>query len=200
MDSCLMNVDVKRGYNEIFDVIFDTGCVIAGGYARWMLSPSVNPVEAGDIDVWAPNEAAHIAVRKELFNYLEGVVDAGEFTLGKHKVQVIPMETWCDPNFERLIDEYDYTICQAMVNNKYLGVCSTGFHAAEQLKVLELTKWAKENPMRNPIRVLWRGYKYTKRGYYMPMHTLLPIIQKLPTDMTELLDRYTDEPWEYPFL
>jgi len=46
---------VLRGITElepIWDAVYNNGGVIAGGYARYCLSPTKNPAPASDIDVF----------------------------------------------------------------------------------------------------------------------------------------------------
>lgn len=152
---------------------------ICGGYVRWMCSPTQNPKQASDVDVYAYTEkafndimkhfsAAKLVVRYENENAITYVRPADI----SHKYYALPPIQLIKPihegamiavgNMETVIKNFDFTVIRAGLINRDLALVDADFEHDEQNSILRLKN------IHCPISSTLRCMKYAAKGYWLP--------------------------------
>lgn len=176
---------VKRGYHPNFEEFFSRGAVIAGGYARYMLDPYDNPPQPADVDVWCPSE--------KVFNELSSLGGWDSIAPDLPPIQIIEPPRWAGTDWDGLVKSFDFTACQFVVHNRYFGASTVAAERTLHHKTLEFI-----GPMAigNPVRTLWRMFRYSKKGFQVPFNTVLALLEDIVDDrdhINTLIEKYRQE-------
>jgi len=160
-------------------------CFIAGGFARWVLSPNDTTPCPGDIDIFFENEESYDKcvwlLRKEKFTIaLEShhavtmnPPNTAEFDVGGINIQLIKPRGNRVGNIFDVLDGFDISICQAALvitpENKLKGYVSNLFTICEAQQRVRLVKMA------HPIATMRRCIKYASKGYKVGARVILDI-------------------------
>lgn len=178
-------VPVRRGFDAIaplFDMIEGRG-FICGGYARYCASPLLNPVTAGDVDVYCYTDDDFTALKEELQKHLAVQIETGravtfhptdsgklaycpEVQLVK-PVKVFRILTVGTP--EEVLANFDFTVARASIISRTEAMVDQDFLADEKNKRLSLRNI--HCPISSTLRVL----KYSHRGYRITPSDILPL-------------------------
>lgn len=162
----LVNLPVKRGFDsevlELYDTIKTFDGFIAGGYARFCLSPLDQPAPTADIDVY-PLKPNNFDCLQEVLTAKYRKVNESDCTItfetpSQLIVQLIkPFR--CGDSIEEVIKGFDLTICTAAILTPESGITHAEFATDELNHQLNFTF------IDSPLVALFRAIKYIKRGY-----------------------------------
>lgn len=203
MASELIKRPILRGYEEVKDVVdaaLKLKCVIAGGYARYMLSTEETPAKPGDLDIFCPDDKAYSDMMycAPLSTLEEVEVTAYSTRLAHFSIEVNlikPEVLTTDGDHAKFLADFDFTICQALVDNAEYGWVTSEYERAEELGALILTEWK----LKNPVSTMYRAIKYAKRGYDLPAETIIDIFEAWQkVDKAEIISHYLSGPYGWP--
>lgn len=162
---------IKRGTESIqalFGEIQKCKAVIAGGYARYCLSPSANPVPAKDIDIFMSNTDANLVNKlSESIQHL-GHLKIFESELAitfSENPQIQIIKPRIEKNFvtcgsiEEILSNFDFSICRAALTSLTEGLVDEHFESDELARRLQIKF------IHNPVVEVTRFIKYGKKGY-----------------------------------
>lgn len=203
MSNEFIEVPVIRGITEIaplLELAQATGAVICGGYARFCCSQVVDPVKAGDVDVFpGPNtdsldrltaELQRIGFTTEYENEIAITLKAptgdGADQLWQYRpqIQIIKrkheerMNT--EGTLQDLLKRFDFTVVRIGLLNTTTALADKDFIEHERQKVLHI-----ENIV-CPISSLLRCMKYGRKGYFIK-----------PSEAVKLFAEWTERGEEY---
>lgn len=190
--------EVRRGLKRItplLPLVREGLVVIAGGFARYMVSPLIkqNVAAPGDVDLFCTSVEAYDEVRKALSK-----MGATQTTSGllyttysvpdmTDPVQLItPAKSkFADPqhytygNPIQVISRFDFSVCQfALIPDEdaeegFVILGSIQGIADERNQFLRIV-----NDLGNPLRPIMRAQKYIRRGYFMPLSQYVLMFDK----------------------
>jgi len=183
---------IKRGGDSIIDLLLEIrkvteGCFIAGGMARWMLSPQENPAPPGDIDLYFTNQLAFDRTVNCLltqgFQIIADTTNAISFVTPNiviyrdvMSIQAIKPTPERSGSYANVLNNFDFTISQAavmLINDSELrGVVADSFFRDEAARVIQINK------MYNPILTIMRFMKYSRKGYMIRNKNLIETLLK----------------------
>lgn len=159
-------------------------CFIAGGFARWVLSPDASTPHPSDIDIYFENDDSFYKARFILSNEgFTAVLDTKnaltfsqpntvEFGIGI-SIQLIKPHNGRMGTVYDVLDKFDLNICQAALvitpQNTLKGYVSQGFlwgETNQKMHILHIS---------NPLATLQRCMKYAARGYKIANKNLLRV-------------------------
>lgn len=162
-------------------------CFIAGGFARWVLSPDDSTPQPNDIDIYFENDDAYCKAKFILSH--EGFTVAletdnaltltqpnmVEFGIGI-AIQLIKPYDGRKGTVYDVLDKFDLNICQAALvitpQNTLKGYVSDGFlwgETKQKMHILHIS---------NPLATLQRCMKYAGKGYKITNKNLLRVFVK----------------------
>jgi len=160
-------------------------CFIAGGFARWVLSPNETTPIPGDIDIYFDAEPSFAKAKFILGK--EGFVTAletdnaltirppgtAEFDTPIN-IQLIKPRDGRKGTVYDVLDAFDINVCQAALvikdDNTLKGYVSSGFTWGETHQKLHIVNIA------NPLATMQRCVKYAAKGYKIGNKSLLKIL------------------------
>ena len=177
---------VLRGFTEIkeiYDIVYDHGGYICGGWVRYMVSPVANPAPSQDVDVYCPDEDTYLAITEALEMIADGIyTSAVSTTFNKFKdrphippVQVIKPRTdgrlVTEGTLQDVLENFDFTICRAGLINSEEAVVDPDFVEDETEKRIRIKN--VHCAFGNMMRVM----KYHSRGYKVLPSDLIPLFE-----------------------
>lgn len=181
--SNFIKLPIRRGFAEVsalFNLIQGRG-VICGGYARYCVSPVLNPAPAGDVDVYAHTVEDFESLKKDLREHLRKSKDnpvsiSYERTI-KGDLAYTPQIQLIKPlvkgrmvgvgPMETILSNFDFTIARAGILSETEGLVDELFENDEIAQRLRLRN------IHCPISSTLRCTKYVKKGYWLrPADTL----------------------------
>ena len=159
-------------------------CFIAGGFARWVLSPNDTTPCPGDIDIYFQDEPSYSMAKfvlgKEGFKIALETNNAltlnppnsAEFDEPLN-IQLIKPSNNRQGSVYDVLDAFDLNICQAALvikdDNTLKGYVSQGFNwgeANQRMHILNIS---------SPLATLQRCMKYAGRGYKISSKNLMKV-------------------------
>jgi len=199
------NAPIRRGH-EIISILFDDILVegyswLAGGFARWALSPSDKPVPYDDVDIFCKD--------KDTYNYIQRIIDTSfecwhdnpacrSYKKNKtvERYKNIPNVQLIKPRddgavitmgeIETILENFDFTVTRAAIAvdprdpSEIIGIVDEDFILDECDKSLSLKN------IHCPISSTFRVIKYCRKGYSIN----IPEIFKLFADWDDRDDDY----------
>lgn len=158
---------------------------ICGGYVRYMCSPCVSPAEAGDIDIYPNDMAAHESILQDLgkMGYKESFtspVAVSFFTEhgpleGVPKLQIIVPKNEgaivADGTLEQIINSFDFTVVRIGLTSLSEALADDDFAKDELNKRLSIKN------IHCPISSVKRIAKYTTKGYRIHPFQILKLYE-----------------------
>jgi hypothetical protein len=180
--STFVKLPVLRGFREIepvWELCQQYGSMICGGYARYCLSQTANPIPAGDVDLFPQSNENHEKLLEALKAIGLKVKHENEIsvtfeTIKEHenprwlavpRIQVIkPVVDGAIVTvgpMEEILNNFDFTIVRAGLLNAEEGL------ADEDFVVDDKTCKIKIKNIHCPISSTLRCIKYSKKGYWL---------------------------------
>jgi hypothetical protein len=151
-----VKAQVFRGFTEINKIYYDVSVhdgIICGGYVRYMCSPRLDPVKAGDLDIYCPTEeifdklkemfTAHLSIRVETevaITYNRGNGNNRYFPAPP--IQLIkPIREGkivANGSLEEILENFDFTIIRAGLTSTHTAMVDADFAHDETKMVLRL--------------------------------------------------------------
>ena len=190
----MLRIAPRRGVDEIlglYAAISLRGGVIAGGYARYMCSPSSVPRPYTDVDIFSYNETCYEALEMH-FRSSEGIQIAHTNEISTtFDVSNCPEYKQC-PNINlispkvrktsvtvgsevEILDSFDFTVCRAAVISPNEVLVDDNFLADESKGEIRFHK------IRSPIGALFRVIKYVEKGYKLPWDEAFKLMESWDT-------------------
>lgn len=180
-----VNVPVRRGFDTVrslFALIEGKG-FICGGYARWCASPVIDPVAAGDVDVYCYSDESFEDLNVLLREHLEVAIDTPRAITFKRttsgRLAYVPEVQLVKPvskfkivtkgSKEDVLSNFDFTIVRACITSPSEALVDEDFELDELRQVLRLRN------IHCPISSTLRCVKYAKRGYRLRPFDILPL-------------------------
>ncbi len=189
--------EARRGIYEIrplLDIMKKVGAsykhppFIAGGFARWVMSPLSQPKPTNDIDIFSPN--AECATKLVDACCASGLVENGSFyrsLAGWHSdaADTLPWSiSICNPDIpvkvkvwygtpEEVVSHFDFSVVRVTLTVNEDGICDTRFMSDE--RELRITVCAVDYP----VFLIDRIAKYVHKGYVLHTTELLKVAQLL---------------------
>lgn len=193
----LKNLPILRGLTEIrpiWDIVYNNGGVIAGGYARYCLSPKKNPVPAGDVDVFPIKPESYEALVEKIgakFNKAyENDVSMGFRRSNSRGLTACPTIQVIKPrsegrlqttgSIEHIIRNFDFTVVRAALVDQKMGLVDKDFEEDEVHMKLHIKN------IHCPIGTSKRVARYVQKGYSIREFEIL----KLFVDWMNREDEY----------
>jgi hypothetical protein len=178
-----------RGYDYVIPLLAElrncgVNCFIAGGFARWVLSPNELTPIADDIDIYFYDQESFSIAKTVLIVNNKFVLnmetdnaltisppsDTGIWT--PLHVQLIKPHGKRVGNIFDVLDTFDLNICQAALqidqqSDTLQGYASYEFTKGENKQVVKILT------CESPLSVLVRCCKYSAKGYRVPAKELL---------------------------
>jgi hypothetical protein len=181
-------VPVRRGIEEMSPLInaaLAYGAHIAGGAARWMVSPVANPVPTADIDIFPPDQSVFEALEATLMHmgyekYRGGRADMaltfmhpGLKSPTRFVQLVVPRKekhmNTAATNVEELLASLDFTVSRAVIVSTGYALVDVDFERDERLRLLRVRHIVC------PISSVRRIAKYTTKGYRCRMLEIIKL-------------------------
>lgn len=152
----------KRGGDAVVGLLAvlrndGVNCFIAGGFARWVLSPNDTTPCPGDIDIYFEND--------DSFNKAKFDISIS--------IQLIKPREGRQGTVYDVLDAFDISICQAALvitpQNTLKGYVSKGFTWGEENQKIHIVNIV------SPLATMQRCMKYAAKGYKVGNKTLLKI-------------------------
>lgn len=170
-----VTLPILRGREKIAPLLvrFAAYAHFAGGYVRYMVSPNVNVIEAGDVDLFPGKKENYDYIIKTLSKYLEKVADSSvAVTFGKKTtgpfagcpaIQVIKPTNQgaliAEGSLIDVLNGFDFTIVRAGLQNWNEALVDPDFVEDEGNLFLRIKN------IHCPISSTLRFIKYSKKGY-----------------------------------
>lgn len=150
---------------------------IIGGFARWAVSPAVNPIPSGDIDLYSLNQEVYKANREILsgLGYKKPLIDrnvAATYVFDKGRLKglppiqlIVPMKdarTITEGPMEEIINNFDFTVVRVGIEVNMIFA-----QADEDFVKDEMSRTIRIKNIHCPISAVKRIAKYIKKGYYI---------------------------------
>lgn len=176
----LIKLPVLRGWDRIehlYMPIVEVGGIFAGGFVRYMVSPSDDPAAAGDVDIFASSpeafEALQYAVNWKVSPAYEVVNENANaitfmpvYDSSLITVQLIkPTGRAGDPrvgDLATILDGFDFTVVRAGLLSPIEALADPCLPDHETERLLYL------HNITNPLNTFFRANKYAAKGYFMP--------------------------------
>jgi hypothetical protein len=169
----LIKVPIRRGGPGqskrmflMFKLLRKYGGYIAGGYARWMVSPRESPVLPEDLDVYGKSSSGIMSMADMASAYYMNMISSGENLYNSNRIWTYQDSMGKLPNIqfiglqsgapEYVLETFDLGICQAAVTPEG-GFVGEGFMEEErnlEIKVKNISPSMHE-----------RIFKYINKGY-----------------------------------
>lgn len=166
---------VVRGFDAVralYEHIGDIG-IIAGGYARYCMSPTHDPAPAQDVDVFATTVENYEVLRESFEGHLRRkrettfavtyeTTDRGKFAYAPLLQLVKPLtrgRVVSVGTVDDIIGNFDFTVVRAAITSPTEGRVDDQFEEDEKAKRLRLKN------IHCPISSTLRCIKYSQRGY-----------------------------------
>lgn len=171
----------RRGLLEILDILQlleGRNAYIAGGYARWCVSPRVDSPLPSDIDIFVPDFDTLVAIEKDLVREGFGLLESSALS-----------KTWVDANTHRprpdgfpintiqpkifegrtldtrdkytLLDSFPFSVTRALIISADTIIIDSDLIAHENSKMVVLE--GTSNP--DPASAILHAFKYVRKGY-----------------------------------
>lgn len=182
--STFETIPLKRGgdLGKIWDVLHDfrNDIYICGGYVRWMCSPRVTPVAAGDIDIYCKTMDIYNRVRAHLTTNIVSVKYTNDVSttffkpfnstnplFGLKEIQLIkPMNQGAivtEGSLQEILHNFDFTIARIGIDyNLWTGKLAL---ADSDFDTHEIGKKLVFKNIHCPVSSLFRCIKYCNKGY-----------------------------------
>lgn len=162
---------------RLLNVIDTSGAFIAGGYARWLISPNPS-FKADDIDIFTGNTGTFHGVMEMMeksfrASWNDSLIyqfyDNSDFDRITHYMSVIyPLEEEYSEGYgstkvkgsqEDILNDFDLYLCEAVIKDKDTVLCSRQCWNDIDFNSITFKKLDK------PRRALKRAFKYAKKGF-----------------------------------
>jgi len=178
-----VETQVFRGFTEISQVYYDVSArdgIICGGYVRYMCSPRLDPVKAGDLDVFCPTQEVFDTLKKMFDLSIRAETDVAiTYNRGGSDNRYFPAppiqlikpiregKIVANGSLEEILENFDFTVIRCGLTSTHTAMVDADFDHDETNMVLRLKN------IHCPISSTLRCMKYAKKGYWMPpMHVL----------------------------
>lgn len=192
----------NRGLTEIetlLHVVGINGGYVAGGYARYCLSPAPKPFQPNDVDVFCKNEGAYQLIVDEIVRRggaIKFKTDNATTIVPPKEWVACPMIQVINPTVMGgepwdLISTWDFTVASAALTFGKQGITHLDFVKDELAGRLVINK------IQCPIGTMKRVLKYYKKGYKFSSQELLKFYKVwdgLATDRKEELVKVIEIP------
>jgi hypothetical protein len=202
-----VEVPVYRGFGEIYklwnDVILHNKCIVLGGYVRYMCSPNLEPVPAGDLDLYCPEQETYEKVLKIFSDYDMTIKHENDVSISYSKltiedhlfpcpdIQLIkPMAQGVivtQGNLQEIISNFDFTVIRIGLLSPTTALADADFIHDETEKLLRIKN------IHCPVSSFYRVMKYRIKGYWPPSSLIVAILQ----DWNNRDDDYKKEIMEF---
>lgn len=170
---------ILRGFESIknlYYLVSTVNGIIAGGYVRYCASPVLNPVEAGDVDVFFRDDESFNFVKKYLESESMKIkhennisVTYARSTTGKFAfyptIQLIKPTIKgaivTKGTLNEILSNFDFTVIRAGIMNEKEALVDADFAHDEEHRYLRLKN------IHCPISSTLRCLKYAKKGYFL---------------------------------
>jgi hypothetical protein len=175
----MRTVTVLRGAAQIAPLFYGFGhrCKFIGGFVRWMVSPNLDPVPAGDIDIYPNSPDDSVAIQDWIMNNIplekvkgnqfmhETDISVNFKPKSGNKLQVIkPVNQGhivANGSLEQILENFDFTVCRAGLVSLTEALVDDEFIQDEMKKKLTIKS------IHCPIGAIKRIAKYSMKGYYI---------------------------------
>lgn len=176
------SISIKRGIKEIqalFHEVQKYQGIIAGGYARYCLSPAAVPIKANDIDIFMLKNDSSLVER--LVNSILGLGYPKTFETDlaitfSENPQIQIIKPRIEKNFvtcgsiEEILSNFDFSVCRAAITSLTEGIVDEHFEADELCRRLQIKF------IHNPVVEINRFIKYGKKGYKFENSEILKVL------------------------
>lgn len=175
---------------RILSIIEWSDAIVAGGYARWCMSPLYDTPPPSDIDIFCKDVEVFKQIYDAVGNFIgkehkKDTENTIEFNSPKGlPVQIIKPHAFPFSSPEELLDKFDMTIVQAALITPNSGIVGSQFNEDERNKVVRLWKNAH-----NLAGFIHRLHKYVKNGYYVSPKLLLDLNDVSHNSMQRSIDK-----------
>ena len=186
----MKSIPVLRGATEIthlFNTVTNHNGVICGGYVRYMCSPQLNPIPAGDIDIYFQNEEDHDLFIKKIKNAGMEIKHENEISTTFKRTNDPDIEfAYCPTiqvikpklegaivavgTLEEILDNFDFTVVRVGL------VTLEGALADDDFLEDELHKKLQIKNIHCPVSSTLRCMKYAKKGYFLHPFEVLKLL------------------------
>lgn len=191
-DEDFVIVPVLRGFNQIATLHqrYNSIATFAGGYVRWMASPRLEPVPAGDLDIFpfdARSEALIISdlqenglkikneseVATSFWQVEDRSLLSSNFFAGTPAIQVVKAENKgaivAKGSPREIISNFDFTVVRASLVSHTHALVDAKFYEHEMALKLAL------RTIHCPVSAVVRIAKYAKKGYRIDLAEILKL-------------------------
>lgn len=205
MDGQFVTMSVVRGIEELkplWKVINHSTAFIAGGYARYCVTKEANPAIANDVDVFCKTVEAY-EEHKNKFKELGFVVEhenKWSITYAKQltaewsklpKIQLIkPVTTPDGTLYGSVVDvlsAFDFSISRVAFLTETVALVDKTFEADDKAKRITICS------VTNPVKIVRRLVKYSKKGYFVQNWEIAKIFKKWDELKPEIKTKYLVE-------
>jgi hypothetical protein len=171
---------------------------IAGGYARWAVSPNTSPALAKDVDIYA-TKTTHIETLIDGLK-LKGLVGRMSPTSIIWPTQDTPFSGLPVLNTisgiagtpEKVIKGFDFSVCRVALKSSQEAIADSNFDQDEQQRVIRIKDIT--NIQGTVTRILYyldKGYKINPAEFHkLSVHVREKISEKQHDEMQRTLQRY----------
>ena len=202
-----IEVPVYRGFGEISklwdDVVSRNECIILGGYVRYMCSPNLDPVPAGDLDLYCPEQETYAKILKMFADADMTIVHENDVSISYAnlttedrffpcpEIQLIkPMAEGVivtQGSLQEIISNFDFTVIRIGLLSPTMALADADFIHDETEKLLRIKN------IHCPVSSFYRVMKYRGKGYWPPSSLIVAILQ----DWNDREDSYKKEIIEF---
>ena len=175
-------------HGKILEILRWEKSIVAGGFARWCMSPIYDTPPPGDVDIFCPNTEAFKKICEVLDNFLsKEIKKETEFTVeygleNTLPIQIIKPDRFSFETVEGLLEQFDMSVVQAALYNGSTGLVGPKFYDDERNKIVRL------NPkVKNLLGFIHRLQKYVRVGYTIDPECILEI-NKILKNSPEIID------------
>lgn len=178
-------IPIKRGFDAVqsLHALIAGRGVICGGYARFCASPLLDPVPAGDVDVYCHTAEDFDALAEDIGAHLKRKhtstraitfvrSDKGLLAFTPEIQLVKPVSAFkihTVGSTQEILSNFDFTVARAAIISRETALVDVDFLKDEEHRNLSLRN------IHCPISSTLRCLKYAKRGYRIHPFDVLPL-------------------------
>lgn len=182
----MKQIPIRRGFTEIralYRLVTEHNGYICGGYARYVCSPTLDPSDAADCDIYVRKEENFDPLKAILDKYLEQKHENAQSVTYKRttkgKLKFSPTVQLIKPRLvgamvlvgepETVLGNFDFTVTRACIISPTRCLVDDDFIDDEIGKKLVLKN------IHCPISSTYRTIKYIKKGYWIRPREMLKL-------------------------
>lgn len=190
-------IPIYRGFTEIealFNLVHENGGHILGGYVRYMASPKWSPIPGEDVDVFSSSEESFDKIKGALGKELTVAHESPIAISYQQKTQGLfaycPKVQLIKPrksdriltvgSMEEILSIFDFSVVRIGLFSKDTALADVDFLEHETRKRLVVKN------ITCSVSNFSRAMKYSKKGYFMPIESVM----KLLNDWINVSDEY----------